>query len=215
MDFLKKVLDGFKDSMLQMTNNHYSMQRKVLTEELCENLRKLGVKATLLEPDSPEAFTWPPYVLGCIKIEERNLDMMMIISSQDENDISYSYHYVIRANVDNLEEKLRANYKPNKPFYEPQKQDPNYIDSSVIDNKNPISYWEGGELAELLNADSDLTNTLNNEGFNSLSIRPDKSRQCVTIIGRKQSLSKETFEAYNRIAYSIRRFIMESSVNPP
>ncbi|MCJ7770940.1 hypothetical protein MUP37_05120 [Candidatus Bathyarchaeota archaeon] len=214
MGFLKRILDGFKDSALQMTTDHYGMQRKVLTEELCENLHELGVKATLLEPDSPEAFTWPPYVLGCIKIEERNLDMMMIILSQDENGISYSYHYVVRANVDSLEEKLRANYKSSKPFRKPQKQDPEHLDNPARDDEHSSSYWEGGELAELLNADPDLPSPLNSEGFHSVSIRPDASRQCVRIMGRKRPLTREVFEAYNRIAYSIRRFIMESSVNP-
>jgi hypothetical protein len=41
--------------------------------------------------------------------------------------------------------------------------------------------WEGGEVAQLLNAYSDLTRTLYSEGLDRLEIRSDRSRRCVRI----------------------------------
>lgn len=183
-----------------------------MTEELCENLHGLGVKATLLELGSPEAFTWPPYILGCVKIEERNIDMIMIQLSQDEDYIAFSYYYVVRANVNGLEKELKANYKSYLANDNSQKQNPDQLGHPVIDRNIPDFYWKGGELAELLNTDSDLTSTLQSEGLNSINIWPDRRRYRVMIIGKKQFLTCEALEAYNRIAYSVRRFIISNSL---
>lgn len=94
----------------------------------------------------------------------------------------------------------------------------------------PDCRWEGGELAQLLNADLDLTQILYDEGIDRLEIRADIGHRCVRIehwhwkvytsrdmgpsdvssIGRKQFPTREAFEAYERIAFAIRSVILAS-----
>jgi len=182
-----------------------------LMNELCEHLRQIGIKSTLLESGSPEAMgpRWKKsilassYVLGCIKIEDRNIDLVQVGRLGDpQSHLKYEYHYVVRAIGEGLEDKLWAKTKPIGP----------------VDFQ-----WEGGYLAQLLNADSDLQDMLLRAGSNRLAISPDKKNRCVRItpipagwttimvgpisipaLGREAFPTREAFEAYDRIAQHIR-----------
>ena len=99
-----------------------------LLNELCNHLRGIGVKATLLPPGSPEAVgpRWKMgilasgYVLGCVKIEGKNLDLVQVernissppsgsqLSLQTPGRLLYQYHYMVKGRVNGLESKLKA-----------------------------------------------------------------------------------------------------------
>jgi len=176
-----------------------------LTNDLCEHLRQIGIDATLLEAGSPGVVEGT-----CIKVEGRNINFVQVQSLPSTGGLRYHYHYVVLANVEGLEGNLKAEVKP--PAY--WKLDLN--EKRVVDFQ-----WEGGYLAQLLNADSDLKNMLLKGGLDKLVIRPDRGRRCVRIVhmlgtwppitigsatiavGRKAFPTLEDFEAYDRIANTI------------
>lgn len=250
MSSFKKVLDTFKGATQRSFDNHFRFEREALMGELCQHLRDIGVNAMLLEPNSPEAFRYPSYVLGHVKIEGRNIDSILAQYSSsggggsdggsDETFAHYRYFYVVRANLDGFESKLNADFKSNWHDRCSQKRHSRWSDKTLIDGKVSDCRWEGGELAQLLNPDSELTQTLYSEGLDRLEIRPDRGRRCVRIehwhwkaygsgdigpgdfknehvrgtylssVGRKQFPSREVFEAYEGIAYAIRRVVLTS-----
>jgi hypothetical protein len=128
------------------------------------------------------------YVLGWVKVEGRDLDLVQA-ERQPSQVIPppYGYDYVVRAIVEGLEGKLWAQTKPIGP-----------VDFD----------WEGGYLAQLLNADSDLQDMLLRAGSNRLWTSPDERNQCARItpltVERKAFPTREAFEAYDRIAQHIR-----------
>jgi len=181
-----------------------------LMKELCEHLRRIGVDSTLLESGSIDTIE-----RQCIKVEGRNIDFVQVQSlpstSGRPSELCYQYHYVVRVNVKGLESKLKAEVKP--PAY--WKLD--LIEKRVVDFK-----WEGGELAQMLNADFDLKNKMLKGGLDKLVMSADKEHQCVRImhtpgtwttitvgsvslaVGRKAFPTREDFEAYDKIAQHIR-----------
>ena len=203
-----------------------------LVNELCEHLRQIGVEATVLDFKSPEAVhhsrtmhiyytmeNLPP--LGCVKVEGRNIDLVEVSrigaggSSGGPGHLVYRYNYVVKANVGNLENKLKAEAKQIKK---------GLLNSEIIDYN-----WEGGELAQLLNTDSELKNMLLELGSPNLMVTPYKRDQYVGImpvispittiviggipvkydgiVGRKAFPTREAFEAYDRIAQHIRSIL--------
>ena len=200
----KKIKDKYKETGL--------------INELCEHLRNIGINATLLESGSSEA-VGGILALGNIKVEGRNLDLIQVERQPGGgSNIVYQYHYAVRANVEGLEDKLKADAKPiTKGLFSKE----------VVDLK-----WEGKELAQLLNTDSDLKSMLLKEGLDKVVVRPDKKHQCVMIThppkiprqvsvsigglpsipvrgggltaGRKEFPTLEEFDAYDRIAKHIR-----------
>jgi len=103
-----------------------------LLNDLCDHLRGIGVKATLLPPNSPEgigprklSIFASGYVLGCVKVEGRNLDLIQVernmssprsgspTSLQTPGRLKYQYHYVVKGNIDGLENKLKAELAPS------------------------------------------------------------------------------------------------------
>jgi len=115
----------------------------------------------------------------------------------------YRCNYIVQAKVDGLEDKLKAKAKP------------------VTVQKDPKSWevvgitWEGGELAQILNSDSNLRDTLSHmkdSVFSFLEISPDRILERVRIgptgaaYGSPKSAfpTVETFEAYDRIASHVR-----------
>ncbi len=70
--------------------------------------------------------------------------------------------------------------------------------------------WEGTELANALNNDSELASMLYNEGLDSIHILPSKGQKCVKIIhnhsgNENQFPSAGAFQAMDRIALKIKR----------
>ncbi len=109
--------------------------------ELCNHLQGIGVKATLLQPGSYEAvgprkvgIFASGYVLGCVKIEGRNLDQIQVernissppsgsqLSSRAQGRLVYQYHYVVKGNVNGLECKLKAELTPPETRKGPGKE---------------------------------------------------------------------------------------------
>lgn len=212
-----------------------------LMGKLSEHLRQIGLDATLLLPESPEAVgpRWKkgPFVsgrsLGCIRIRNRNLDLIQVEKAMteepshtggpdgpsDEIDLGrlvYLYHFIVRADVEGLERALKADIK--------------LITKGLLSRKATDFKWEGRELAQRLNLDSQLKNMLLKNGLNQLPIvevRADKANKCVRItrtppipkwtvgpsnreeaaalltVGREFP-TREEIEIYDRIAHHIR-----------
>jgi hypothetical protein len=257
---LKKFLAALKKTSQEMIDNHdyIRLEREDLMGELCHHLHAIGVDAVILNPSDPEAYRYPPYVLGCSKLTSRNTDMILIQCESsggssgdedgpDETFAIYRYFYVVRANVDDLENSLKADFKSNWHDRCCKKRDFKLIDINTLEDKEVYDYgWEGGELARRLNADTDLTKAMYSGGLDRLEVRPDKKRRCVriehwhykpygskdvlagdlkdvyeprlgdtylTTAGRKQFPSREAFEAFERIAYSVRKIVLTSPLN--
>jgi hypothetical protein len=113
--------------------------------------------------------------------------------------------------VAGLEHKLKAEFKP----IEKRK--------SLFGKKVVGFQWEGRDLAQRLNSDTDLKNMLLKEKIQKLLIKPEKEHQCVritpptggetfsfdfgrhpAILGRKAFPTREAFDIYDRIAHHIR-----------
>jgi len=110
-----------------------------------------------------------------------------------------------------MESKLEAEFKPIER-------------RKGLFGKEVVGFqWEGGELAQRLNSDSDLKNMLLKERVHRLLIKPEKEHQCVritpptgsetfsfnfglhpSIFGRKAFPTREAFEVYDKIAQHIR-----------
>jgi hypothetical protein len=202
-----------------------------LINELCAHLRQIGLNATVVESGSPEDIgRLVTFALGSVKVEDRNLDLVQVekisvIASdpkmrpgqagytreRGQGSRRYDYHYVMRVKVAGLESKLEAEFKP----IEKRK---GLFGKEVVGVQ-----WEGGELAQRLNADSDLKKRLLKEGVHRLVIKPEKEHQCVRItpptgsktlsfdfgrhpeiFGRKNFPTREAFEIYDKIAQHIR-----------
>lgn len=197
-----------------------------LINELCEHLRQIGIEATVLDLKSPELVHHTPTMhiyhtmenfpsLGCVKVEGQNIDLVEVIrlgslsAGPTGSPIVYRYNYVVKAKVGNLEDKLKTEVNPIK------KGSPT---NEVVDYN-----WEGGELAQLLNADSELKNMLFGLGGPHLMVFPNKKDQYVGItpivsstfiafppemtVGRKAFPTREAFEAYDRIAQHVREIL--------
>ena len=111
----------------------------------------------------------------------------------------------VEAKVNGQEDRLMAKGKPVRK---------SFLRREVVDFK-----WKGSELAQFLNGDANLIDTLCRMDIPrylnaSLQIKPDRKNQRIMIIPITPSLnhsrlelafpSVETFEAYDRIAQHIR-----------
>lgn len=197
-----------------------------LINELCEHLRQIGIEATVLDFKSPELVHHTPTMhiyhtmenfppLGSVKVEGRTIDLVEVIrlgslsAGPTGGPIVYRYNYVVEARVGNLEDKVKAEVNPIKK---------GFPTSEIVDYN-----WEGGELAQLLNADSELKNMLLGLGAPHIMVFPNKKDQYVGITpivsstaiaippemtaGRKAFPTREAFEAYDRIAEHIRKIL--------
>ncbi len=190
MGFFKKIKDAFTGEELM--------------HDLCAHLQQLGIHATLLASGSPEAIgpQWKrgpfvsEYVVGNIKIDGHNLDLLVVGRRSEgggedtSGGIVHPHFYVVRAPVEGLEKRLEAKSKPIKK---------GFFSKDVIDLR-----WEGGDLAQQLNADADLKALILSTGLVDITVRPDKTNRCVRILGYPGLPSREHFALYDRIAHHIR-----------
>ena len=193
--------------------------------ELCEHLRHLGVTATVLDRGLPEVKELLDAIEGraYIKIEGRNLDLIkgdhMYVQESDFGRGSGGtksqcfYNYVLRGKVDATHtfQRARANWlMPQTLDYlaEGKSIKKGFIRKEVVDYR-----WEGRELAQLLNADSNLKNMLMKERVGDMWIayKHDGIVEYVEIgpfigywLEKKSFPTRDAFEAYDRIAYHIR-----------
>jgi len=193
-----------------------SIRDEDLLNELVEHLRKIGIGTTVLASEPKvQAFT---NFIGSVSVEGKNIDVVEVEmklvgggfdSDEFHGDIGYStsvyrFNYVVQAEIDGLENKLKAEAKPIKK---------GFLSKEVVGLK-----WEGGSLAQLLNVDSNLRDILLREGLFETEIRPDKKNRCVRV-RQKQFHSKtalafptlEVFEIYGKIAEHIRNFTSDLS----
>jgi hypothetical protein len=193
-------------------------------EALCEHLRLLGLNATavkfherlfvggvdLLEP-------LEPYItfMGAVRLANRNIDLVELaqyecpdsVGEYPSSTTSYRCNYVVWAKVEGTEDKVKVKLKSTR--------------------KHPLSreivdfWWDGNELAQALNNDTDLRDRLNSMkkvlrlGFlfpvMRLEIKPYRKQQGIKIIPKGDYVSPEAafpsieaFEAFDRIAHHIR-----------
>jgi len=148
---------------------------------------------------------------GSIRVANRNIDLIelekvklsraLIINDRAIDLDIYRCNYVVQAKVDGLEDKLKAKAKPVTVQKDPKSWE-------VVDIT-----WEGGELAQLLNSDANLRNTLSHikdTVFQHLEITPDRILERVRMwadypLPKSAFPTIETFEAFDRIAKHVRR----------
>ena len=202
-----------------------------LINELFSHLQQIGVNATEVDSGSPEAMgELASFPLGCVKVEGRNIDLVQVeresLSARQPNlqpgeksytreraqgSMRYDYHYLVRAKVAGLENKLKAELKPIEK-------------RKGLFGKEIVGYqWEGEELAKRLNSDADLKKMLLKGSMHRLSVVPEKEHDCVRItpppgpetidfnfgshpliLGRKMFPTRETFGIYDKVAQHVR-----------
>jgi len=200
-----------------------------LVQDLVDHLVQIGVQARVIDTKSMEAVKHRPTLgifgnppLGVVKIDGRNIDLVelyRVITGGDADSpgqVIYYYDYVVRADVGDREEDLKAEVHP--------------IEKGMLRKELVDFEWKGGSLAKSLNADQDLRKMILESGAPRLAVKPDKKDGCVAIklpqkkwhttvsiggipvkheftVGRKAFPSREAFEIYDRIAKHIRSAI--------
>jgi len=169
-------------------------------EALCERLRGMGLNATVESKKSKRGRVFGLYslILGSAKVVNRNIDLveLELILIPGEDGCYRCVSYVVQAKVNGLEGRLRAKGKPVRK---------SFLSRQVVDFK-----WKGRELAQVLNGDANLRDTLCRMDIPrylnaSLQIKPDKKHQRVRIRPIETAFpSVEALEVYDRIAQHIR-----------
>jgi hypothetical protein len=151
-----------------------------------------------------------PLFLGSVRIANRNIDLIELqkwpVYTGGWEDTSvedkFGCFFVVEAKVEGSEDKLKAETKPVK------------VRKEVVD-----IMWEGGELAQTLNSDANLRDTLHHMKERHLygqclTIKPDRELQCVRIVPKRGYYSPkaafpsiEAFQVCDRIAQHIRSIV--------
>jgi len=190
LSLFKKLGDNIKKDI------YYD--RLPLINEFCEHLRQIGVNASVLEFGSPLSLADSSGGTGYVKLEGRNIDLAdSFYGSVSGKSRSYHSEYYVRGNVEGLENRLKAEGKPVKK---------SFFSSETVDYK-----WNGEDLAQKLNADSELKSMLIKEELGGISIGSSFNHQYVWIQGEKHRdkafPTHEAFEAYDKIAHHIRSIV--------
>jgi len=153
-------------------------------------------------------------IIGAVRVANRRIDLVELKEHhgggfEDYNEpTSYRCNYTVWVKVDALEDILKAESKPVRK---------GFLSWGIIDFK-----WEGNELAQVLNSDSDLKHYfLSQHRPPYMEIVPYRKHQCVRI--RQKHFYDytpwfptyytspesafppiEAFEAYDRIAQHVR-----------
>lgn len=139
-----------------------------LLNTLCKHLRELGLDATLLDLEDPEARLEPQWTLGCVKIKGKNIDLVQaqcILRGEDGPSTNiFMYNYVLWMNTQGLKDDLKADFKPIE----------NRKGTMEEENKAAGYQWVGKGLAETLNKDLALSKMMPHLGLAQLEIRTDK-----------------------------------------
>jgi len=194
--------EGFMKPMREMQDKARAGAVELMNE-LCDHLQQIGVNATVQSvtgttiggalPGSTDFYQslsgmLVGNVVGRVKVEDQNIDSVQVetvhpaqmralwVEGDESNRVPFSvfnFHYVVQANVEGLENRLNAEVKLiTKGF----------LSKEVVDFR-----WEGGELAQRLNADSELRNMLLRDGLDELpniEVRPHQKPRNVPGIGR-------------------------------
>jgi len=163
-----------------------------LLSRMCEKFREMGVKAILLNHMSPEAIgggriLWlssvydpneAPLYVGSIKIVGQKFDQVQVFSRITPGDVGafrwFDIHFCILGDVKGKSKMLTAS--PNTSLLRKR-------EASAIN-------WDGKDLAERLNKDSELKTMLVEYGIwkslgkSNIRICPDEKYGCVRIVFR-------------------------------
>lgn len=203
-----------------------------LTEELCTHLNSCGVPSKIVDVKGAEAvhhsttFGVGAVPLGCVKVEGRNIECIEMYRFFQQNQsgvkiggvginkpgsILYKYQYVSRVNVGEREKDLNASIE--------------YETKGLIKKELVNFYWRGGQLAQNLNADTELKELLARSGIPPLVIHANKKDGYVAIsegqaiggwmheekgsmfdltIGKHNFPSPQAFALYDRIMGHVR-----------
>jgi len=194
----KKMREGFEGRLREIQEKARASAVELMNE-LCDHLQQIGVNATVQSvtgttmggvfPGSADFYLslsgmLVGNVVGRVKVEDRNIDSVQVetvhpggwVIGDESNRVPFNvfnYHYVVQANVEGLENRLNAEVKPiTKGF----------LSKEVVDFR-----WEGGQLAQRLNADSELRDMLLKEGLDKLpniEVRPHQKPRNVPGIGK-------------------------------
>jgi hypothetical protein len=156
-------------------------------EALCRYYQELGIDASILPDDSPEAVQRGFLVqdLGYIKIGERNFNLVTVRMKSSrgygcamgpipiplawKEKTRFQYHHIVRpSHVDEVASKAKLKKKKKGLF-----------------SKEIVAVtWKGGSLATTLNADPEIERALLNflTTEDDLSINPDKKNNVVRIV---------------------------------
>jgi hypothetical protein len=130
---------------------------EIIVEALCKHLKLLDLDATIVK------FNEGLFVgkgtgnyTGAVKVANRNIDLVELHKYEKDvgwGDIPsfitmYGCTYVIWAKVEGIEDKVKARLKSSRKHFS---------SNEIVD-----FWWDGNELAQALNSDTDLKDRLNN-----------------------------------------------------
>ena len=199
------------------------MFRDKTVDELCENLRSIGLDAEIVQKGTPEDKERSDDIegyLGGIKVRGKEFNFIEVILKKSGGDESatekrYTVNYVVNFDVKELKENMKARIR--------------WKTKGLIRKETLGAKWIGSKLAKKLNGDESLTDALvrgRQDGILkriNIDIEPDGKKPYVRIkvyhfwksswkwMTRKVTEpSKQALEWYNTIAKHIRSFYPSS-----
>jgi len=185
-------------------------------EALCGHLRLLGLNATTVKfnerlcvigpIDQKSGITgWG--LLGAVKVANRNVDLVELVQYAGADDYLYRCYYVVWAKVEGIEHKMKAKLKSSRKHL---------MSREIVD-----FWWDGNELAQALNSDTDLRDMLHRMKkvlrlrflfpVLCLEVKLFRKHQGIRIMPKGDYYSPEaafpsieTFETFDRVAQHIR-----------
>ncbi|TRO53946.1 hypothetical protein E2P63_01915 [Candidatus Bathyarchaeota archaeon] len=192
---------------------------------LCEYYKELGMNASILPDDSPEAVEKGLFKQdqGYMKVADRNFELVTIrikgrgssnessfgvggfnVPVSSTQKVPFEYHHIVRTNIAD-EGALKAKLKKRKK---------GFLSKEIIG----VS-WEGGRLAETLNSNVELNESIMKfiTFEDDIKVEPEKKKKIIRIIFSKPSemksgllhggfkfdrhlLPKDAIDVVNRIA---------------
>lgn len=116
--------------------NQIDDEQQKLMDEFCAHLRQIDgtcTRVTLLDLNSrPEGiFKFLPSVEGCVKIEGRNLDMIIMQVGRADYTF-YNFSYIVQADIEGLDGKLHVDFRSDWHDRCCLKKDFKWIDKASI-----------------------------------------------------------------------------------
>ncbi|MFC2000484.1 hypothetical protein ACFLXE_07020 [Chloroflexota bacterium] len=133
-----------------------------------------------------------------------------------------AYDFIVRGDVSGLGKTLKASLRISRRWwYAVPLLDMFLLIRDRLQGQVPEIMWTGGQLAELLNSDTQLTSVLAGEKQLNIKIKPNRKRQWVEIRGiiatgdnrDTVSLSNSCLEAFNQVARHIRSYLPPPGVS--
>ncbi len=201
------------------------MQKLAGLEALCERYRELGIDASILPEDSPEAMKQGiiKQDMGYIKVKGMNFDLATVrtggttrggystkmggITMASKEKIPFQYHHIVRTHLAD-EDTVKAKLKKKR--------------KGLFNREIASATWQGGSMAATLNSQTELNRAIMNfiTPEDSLEVVPDRKNNAVRIVFARPAelragllqgfkfdrrlMPRETIDAINQIAGLIR-----------